>query len=29
MTMGEKIGYPSYILDTAALEKEYDGVSGA
>jgi hypothetical protein len=26
MSMGEKIGYPPYILDSKALEHEYDGV---
>jgi len=24
--MGSKIGYPPYIMDPVALEKEYDGV---
>jgi len=27
--MGEKIGYPSFILDSAILDKEYEGVSGS
>ena len=26
MKMGEKIGYPPYIMDTKALDKEYDGL---
>ena len=27
MSMGDKIGYPPYIMDSQALELEYDGVS--